>query len=395
VLRQFSSAHRWTYNQCVASQQEQKRGISIKKLRAKHVNKGAAPTWAEATPYDIREDGVRDFKKAMANDEQKVKKSSMKFRSLKRDPTATFAVRHRTVETGYKCARFYPRFFAKLGVPAEKAWIRTAEQVPTPASDCRIQWQRRTGHWFICVPMVLKQRVARGENQAPRVVALDPGVRAFQTLYDPQQPAVEQWGEGDQGRIIRLCEHLDALESRISRAAAERGGFRRWAEQRRKHVRRLRRAAGRMRQRIRNLVDDLHHHLAAHLVDNYALILLPVFFTSEMVPRKRRKIRRKTVRSMLTWSHYRFQQFLLHKARSVADCQVVLVCEGYTSKCCSSCGAIHTRLGGAAVFRCPGCGVALLRDANGARGILLRFLSGIDHKELFAKASSVAAHSLG
>ena len=245
VLRQFSSAHRWTYNQCVASQKEQKRGISIKKLRAKHVNKGAAPTWAEATPYDIREDGVRDFKKAMANDEQKAMKSSMKFRSLKRDPTATFAVRHRIVETGYKCARFYPRFFAKLGVPAEKAWIRTAEQVPTPASDCRIQWQRRMGHWFICVPMVLKQRVARGENQAPRVVALDPGVRAFQTLYDPQQPAVEQWGEGDQGRIIRLCEHLDALESRISRAAAERGGFRRWAEQQRKHVRRLRRTAGR------------------------------------------------------------------------------------------------------------------------------------------------------
>jgi len=43
VLRQFSNAHRWTYNQCVASQKEQKRGISIKKLRAKHVNKGAAP----------------------------------------------------------------------------------------------------------------------------------------------------------------------------------------------------------------------------------------------------------------------------------------------------------------------------------------------------------------
>jgi transposase len=139
-------------------------------------------------------------------------------------------------------------------------------------------------------------REERGESQAPPsrgVVALDPGVRAFQTLYDPQQAAIEQWGEGDQERIIRLCEHLDALESQIGRTVAQRGGFRRRAERRRKHVRGL-------RQRIRDLVDDLHHQLAAHLVDNYALILLPTFFTSEMVPRKGRVISSKTARSMLT-----------------------------------------------------------------------------------------------
>jgi len=338
VLRQFRGAHRWTYNQCVVSQRKEKKTLSSKDLRALHINNGVAPPWTADIPYDIRDDGMRDFKKARANCEQTTKKSDIKFRSLKHAPTAAFAVRHRELEVDNKRARFYPSFFAKLGVPADKAWIATAEKIPTPASDCKIQWQRRTGHWFICVPMALVPRThrdERGESQAPpprRVVALDPGVRAFQTLYDPQQAAVEQWGEGDQERIIRLCEHLDALESQIGRAAAQRGGFRRWAEKRRKHVRRL-------RQRIRDLVDDLHHQLAA-------LILLPAFFTSEMVPRKGRVISSKTARGMLTWGHYRFQQFLLHKARSVADCQVVLVCEGYTSKCCSQCGHIHRELGG-------------------------------------------------
>jgi putative transposase len=312
VLRQFSGAHRWTYNQCVASQREQKKTLSRKALRAMHINKDVAPAWTEDIPYDIRDDGMRDFKKALANCEQAKKKSDIKFRSLRHNATAAFAVRHREMEIGSKCARFYPSFFAKLGVPESDAWIETAEDLPVPASDCKIQWQRRTGHWFICVPMVLKPRThreERGESQAPpsrRVVALDPGVRAFQTLYDPQEAAVEQWGEGDQGRIIRLCEHLDALMSRIGRAAAQRGGSRWEAEKRRKHVRRLRRAAGRLRQRIRNLVDDLHHQLAAYLVDNYALILLPTFFTSEMVPRRGRVIRSKTARSMLTWGHYRF-----------------------------------------------------------------------------------------
>jgi putative transposase len=396
VLRQFSGAHRWTYNQCVASQKEQKRAISSKTLRAKHINKGVAPAWAEAVPYDIRDDGMRDFKKAWANCDQKKKASSMKFRSLKRDPTATFAVRHRELESGGKRIRFYPRFFAELDVPEDQAWIEVAEEVPIAQSDCRIQWQRRTGHWFICVPMALERKAHRaewGENQAPPtrgVVALDPGVRAFQTLYDPQQPTVEQWGEGDQGRIIRLCEHLDGLERRISAESAQRGGFRQWAEKRRKRVRRLRRAAGRLRQRIRNLVDDLHHQLAAYLVDNYSLILLPMFFTSEMVPREGRVIRSKTARMMLTWSHYRFQQFLLHKARVAAECQVVLVCEAYTSKCCSACGHIHAKLGGSEVFRCPQCPITLLRDANGARGILLRFLSGVDHDAL-ARAAIIAA----
>jgi transposase len=220
VLRQFCGAHRWTYNQCVTRQRKQKKTLSSKALRALHINNDVAPPWTADIPYN---DGMRDFKKARANCEQTTKKSDIKFRSLKHDPTAAFAVRHRKLEVDNKRARFYPRFFAKLGVPESGAWIKPAEKIPVAASDCKIQWQRRTGHWFICVPMVLVARThreERDESQAPPsrgVVALDLGVRAFQTLYDPQQAAIEQWGEGDQERIIRLCE--DSTPSRAKSAA--------------------------------------------------------------------------------------------------------------------------------------------------------------------------------
>ena len=104
------------------------------------------------------------------------------------------------------------------------------------------------------------------------------------------------------GKIQRLCAHLDAL---LSRAKLER---RRWAK-RNKYL-----AADRMRVRIINLVDELHHQAARWLVDHFDIILLPTFETSEMARRGARKLRSKSVRSMLTYAHYRFRQFLAWKA---------------------------------------------------------------------------------
>jgi len=92
-----------------------------------------------------------------------------------------------------------------------------------------------------------------------------------------------------------------------------------------------------------------------------------------MVAKVRRRIRSKTARAMLTWAHYRFKQtlnYLAHK-RGVT---VIQVSEAYTSKTCTRCGHIHTKLGGAKVFKCPNCQHEINRDFNGALGILLRAL---------------------
>ena len=47
------------------------------------------------------------------------------------------------------------------------------------------------------------------------------------------------------------------------------------------------------------------------------------------------------------------------------------------SKTCGACGWLHYKLGGAKVFRCgaAGCGAVFDRDLNGARNILLRYLT--------------------
>ena len=162
------------------------------------------------------------------------------------------------------------------------------------------------------------------------------------------------------GRVQRLCAHLDDL---LSRAKLER---------RRLAKRNKYRAASRMRVRIGNLTDELHHQAARWLVDNFDVILLPTFETSDMARRGARKLRSKSVRSLLTYAHYRFQKFLTWKAWQVGK-ELMLVNEAYTSKTCSWSGEIIPNLGGRRAVA-GSDGVRVDRDINGARGIFLRTL---------------------
>ena len=136
----------------------------------------------------------------------------------------------------------------------------------------------------------------------------------------------------------------------------------------------MRRAQARIRQHIRNLVDEVHKKTALWLVRTFDVIIIPSFNSGQMgMKTPRRKINNKTVRKMMTWAHGRFRERLISKAEEYKK-QVCIVSEAYTSKTCSSCGWIDQKLGGKKVFRCKECGLVIDRDVNGARGIFLRAL---------------------
>lgn len=199
----------------------------------------------------------------------------------------------------------------------------------------------------------VKQRVL------DKVIALDPGVRTFLTGYDGN--SFQEFGKADIGRIQRLCSHLDKLMGRIA------------SSKNRKQKRCMLLAANRLRIRIRNLVDECHKQIANYLTNNYKIILLPTFETSQMVVKGKRKLHTKTARQMLTWGHYRFERHLKQVAlkRGVV---VINVNESYTSKTCTKCGQTHDKLGGSKIFKCPNCGHEHDRDWGGARNIMIRAL---------------------
>jgi len=183
--------------------------------------------------------------------------------------------------------------------------------------------------------------------------------------YSPTQ-GYGCFGENDIQRIIRLLLALDSLISRTCQAPARRRG-------------KFRRAQMRMRQRVKNLIDECHKKAALWFLRIFDVIIIPRFNSHQMAGKKKRRLNRRTVRKMLTWSHGRFLDRLLNKAEEMGK-KVVIVSEAYTSKTCSGCGWIHRYLGGQKIFRCQDCKLVIDRDVNGARGIFLRgllFLEGL------------------
>ena len=303
---------------------------------------------------------AKDKGRGMRQDEDFAR---VRFRSRK-NPRQTFTVQA-------NCVSDSGIYRTKLGD------MLMAERLPVAVNRNISRLIFRHGQYHLAVPYD-EERPSQRENQA-RVVALDPGVRSFLTWYCAE--SVGKIGEGAFFRIQRLCERLDDLLSRAAKAPSRKR-------------RNMRRAAGRMRVRVENLISELHRKAARFLVGSYDAILLPAFETSEMVERGRRRIRSKTVRNLLGLAHYRFGMFLRHKAAEYGVV-VLSVNEAYTTKTVSWTGEMLENVGGATVVVGQD-GERMDRDHNGARGIYLRALGDtpVLRESLSGCAASVASPQL-
>jgi len=335
IWRKWLGACRYVFNQAIAWLKNHKKLISQRKLR-NIVMQSDLPEWVKQTPCHIRQNAIFD-----AHQAYKASKDA-KFRSC-RDYNQTIKFNNSNFSQG----RWYPNLTKGLD-------FKASEPIPDKCKNATgLTWCK--GRWFATFPI---ERKLLALDYDRGIIALDPGVRCFQTGFDGYR--FLEFGKGDMGRLARLCQYLDDLMSRISRAS-------------RRKRQSMRKAAQRMRNRIRNLIDEAHKQIAHYLTRNYCVIFLPTFETSQMVAKSQRKIRSKTVRTMLGWAHYRFSQVLIDQAE-LTGTRVIEGSEAYTSKTCTKCGHIHATLGGSKVFKCPKCGHQLPRDWNGALGFMLRAL---------------------
>ena len=348
-------ASRWTYNLTVEVLQsgipaawQHIASMVMAELKLLH------PEWTDV-PYQVKRTAVRDACRAMSNvkkfnqqlaeDRRAGKRldeefSELRFRSRKNPRQSCYIPDDAVTEHG--------AYHTILGP------LRMGEAIPAEQKECRLVKER--GLYWLVVPYP-----AQCDIEAPSgdgVVALDPGVRTFLTYFS--ETDCGKIGHHAFGRIQRLCHHLDDLISRTT------------TEPSRRKSRRMRQAQARLRQRITNLVDELHWQVARWLTGNYKVILLPTFETQDMTARAGRKIRSKTARMMLSFRHYEFRRRLRWKAWQ-RGALVIDANEAYTSKTRSWDGTIKSNLGGATVIR-DGNGFGMDRDVNGARGIFLRAL---------------------
>lgn len=367
ILEQWFGTARWTYNHCVEYDRGHKKS-GKGDLRKYCINSDSelVTEWVKQTPYEIRDQAMLDIIKAKktikANNH---KNAEFKFRSRK-DKTQTIGI----------LAKAYN---AKNGQTAnvirhlKAIYNKQDTKLPDRVNyDCKLT-KTWLGEYYFIIPEPL---ICQSESQAPvhqhqgdGVIAIDPGVRTFATGFEASGTYYE-WGKKDIGRIQRLCYHYDQLRSKIDENKSE-------LTKRRRYL--MRRASRKISRKIRRLVDEFHKKLCKWLCENFHAIILPVFESSKMVKKTgvTRRIGSKTARNMLTWSHYRFRERLKNKVQEYPWVKLYLVSEEYTSKTCGQCGHIHQKLGGSKVFECPSCGLKLDRDVNGARNILVKFLTNV------------------
>jgi len=250
LLRKWFGVARWTYNKCLDAIKSLNKKKRKKLLGAHCLNKEAfdkddmkAFKWALDFPYDVRDEAVNDVLKAYKSNLAKGVKFDIKFRS-KKDIQQSVAVLNK-------------HWLKKKGVFSFLRAIKSTKALPYDLVydyDSRLI-KTRTGHYCLCVTKPLETRT---ESQAPvfnetqksksaGVIAMDPGVRTFNTWFDPSG-LIAEWGVGDKARLGRLCHAYDDLQGR-------------WSQKQVKQCKRYRmkKAGLRIQLKIRgNLVDKLH-----------------------------------------------------------------------------------------------------------------------------------------
>jgi len=340
-IKYWFGVSRFAYNETIRYLQTPETKANWKGIKTGIIQQ--LPEWCKDAPYQIKSIAIKDACQAVKNAKKKYIDgggiSRCRFRT-KKDPVQSCYI----PKSAVKDAGIYHTVLGS---------VEYKEHLPDGFGDCRLV--SFYGDYYICLPTEKPQH--KTENQG-RVVALDPGIRNFLTFFSDNHFG---WlGENANLKIQKLCFKLDKLISKISKAKS-------------KQKKRLKNAATRLRGKIKYLVDELHKKTARFLIDNFDVILLPTFETSVMSRKAKRRIRSKSVRQMLTLSHYKFKQFIKHKAHEFNKI-VVDVNEAYTSKTVSWTGEIINNLGGSKTIKSRIDCKTMNRDLNGARGIYLRAL---------------------
>ena len=324
ILSNWFGASRFAYNKIVELLKQPDTEAKWKSIKTDLMHD--MPEWSKEVPYQIKSVAIRDCCQSVSAAKRKFRQTGkfqeVKFRSKKRGDNNLFIPQTAVSENGV-----YHTVLGKLN---------TAEPLWKPVHDCRVVLQN--GRYFVIIPTDVA--VKRPDNQRLSACALDCGVRTFQTVFSKE--LILKVGEHDFQRIFRYCYALDRLISR----------------KKKEHSNTFNKAMQRIRWKVRDLIDEIHNKLALTLCRIFDVVYIPTFETRDMVS----KLKHKTSRAMLGWSHYRFKMKLKSKAEEYS-CKVVDCTEEYTSKTCGNCGKINT-IGGKESWTCKHCGCVHDRDIN-------------------------------
>lgn len=207
-----------------------------------------------------------------------------------------------------------------------------------------VRIRRQAGKWYACFTCKVKEQPLEPTGKS---VGIDVGIYHLLATSDNEIVDNPHWHRNAQAK-------LRILQRRVSRRA--KGG-----NNRKKAVLALQR----QHEYIANSRKDFLNKLAHSLIAQYDLIALENLQINEMARNHHMP------KSILDAGWGYLKQRLIDKAAE-AGRQVVLVNPSYTSKTCSSCGALFENLSLADRWVECSCGLSMDRDINASCNILKR-----------------------
>lgn len=308
--------------------------------------------WLKEVPFDTRDGSIRqlcsNFKTAFTQLKNKqIKKFMMKFKSKKNPKQVCFVNKN---ALNIKNKTLFVRRVSKS--------ISFKENINN-FKHGNLTIIKEQNRYYICFPL---KRNKQNISTPYKAVALDPGVRTFQTFYS-EEGIVGKIGNNKYNILKSIYTKEDRLKSKLDKKT----------NLSKKTRYNIKKRCFLLRTKVKNIVFDLHRKTSSWLTKTFKYIFLPSFDVKQMINKnkKKRKISKTTVRSILALSHFSFKERLLHMAKS-RGCKVEICNEAYTSKTCGCCGTLHPNLKGKKKYKCSNCSLIIDRDYNGARNIYLR-----------------------
>ena len=298
---------------------------------------------------------IKDFTDALSTQKKLVKEGirshfTMSYRTKKHDQQS---IGIEKTCFGYD-NRFLPSYFDKLKIAP--IWLnnkRVSFKSLNISTDCRLTYDKVNDSYYFNIPIEVTEN-SDIQGKKP-VIALDPGIRTFQTGFSLDE--VVEFGMNTGKDIFYYQKQINSLYSSYSKASSKR----------KKRI--LLRVIRRKYLRIRNMITDLHWKTISFIVKRYNNVIIPEFRTQQIqkgLPKSQKFL-------LSTLSHFRFRERLKWKC-SLNNVKFCLTTEEYTSKTCTVYGTLNN-VGSSKHYSCSKCGTEIDRDYNGARNILIKTLS--------------------
>lgn len=133
----------------------------------------------------------------------------------------------------------------------------------------------------------------------------------------------------------------------------------------------------RLREKIKNKVDDLHWKTINSLTSNYKTIIIGKWSTKSIISKEDSNLMKMNKRIIQTISYYKLLERLKFKSL-INNNNLIIKEEWYTSKACTNCANKKDDLGGNSIYSCLNCNIKIDRDYNGCRNIFLSTIKSIN-----------------